>query len=109
MRPHYSDYAKHITRQYIALRDTEETLDDVTKHNVETVSRVFTSLSEVEKDIILKVYRYRVNEMQLGVAEVTKETGMLPESIRSIMRVYERKLAIERGLIPCRDRERKEA
>lgn len=105
MRPHYSDYAKHITRQFIALKDTNEDLDDVTRNNVDVVRRVFISLSSVEQDIVYRVYSYRVNEMSLGVAEVARETGMMPESIRSIMRVYERKLAEERGLIPCRGRE----
>ena len=104
MRPHYSDYMKHITRQYIALQDTDEKLDDVTENNVSAVRRVFSSLSEVEKEIIYKVYSYRVNDMQTGVADVASETGMMQESIRSIMRVYERRLAEERGLIPCRER-----
>ena len=109
MRAHYSDYARHITRQYIALKDTKDELDDVTEHNVEVVSRVFNSLSDIEKEIVLKVYRCRATEINNGVVAVSSETGMMQDSIRSIMRAYERKVAIERGLIPCPGREAESA
>lgn len=94
MRIHYSDYVKHMMYCYIT---RAESLDTVTCNNNKCVENVLNGLSEIEKDILFKIYSYRVTAE--GIEKVATDTGMMVETLYGIVRVFEKKVARERGLI----------
>ena len=95
LRVHYSDYVKHMTYEYLTL--PEEQQSEITRQNSEAVRNVVKGLSDIERDIVTKVYLYRFT--MEGVEAVSRETGMLIETVYSVLRAYEKLVAKERGLI----------
>lgn len=96
MRVYYSDYVKHMMYEFLT-KDQAEELTDVQKQNNEVIKKVISEMSEIEKNILYKVYMHR--QTIDGVTAASSESGMMIETLYGIVRTFEKKVAKERGLI----------
>ena len=97
-RTYYSDYVGHMMRQYIRLKDSDETIaEGPTEQNVNVCGLILDGLPENERTMLTQIYANKViaNEIE-GIAE---SQGLRPQNIWAIVKNFEREIAKERGLL----------
>ena len=96
--PIYTPYVRHCMRFYSRYLNTTEFKNETDKANWQACHRAIREYSPVNKDILLCVYGER-DTLGDNVYNVSKRLGVNQDIIWEMMREFERKIAIERGLL----------
>lgn len=96
--PIYTPYVRHCMRFYSRYLYTTEFKNETDKANWQACHRAIHEYSPLDKDILLCVYGER-DTLGDNVYNVSKKYGLNQDIIWEMMREFERKIAVERGLL----------
>ena len=94
----YTPYVRHAMRFYSRYLHITEFKSDKDKANWYACHRAIQGYSPVDKDILVCVYGER-DTLADNVYEVSKRYGIYQDVVWEMMREFERKVAVERGLL----------
>ena len=95
--PTYAPYVRHAMRFYSRYLHIKDFKNEVDKANWFACHRAIQGYSPTDKDILVCVYGER-DTLADNVYEVSKRYGVHQDVVWEMMREFERKVAIERGL-----------
>ena len=95
--PTYTPYVRHAIRFYSRYLHIKEFKNETDKANWSACHRAIQGYFPNEKDILVCVYGER-DTLGDNVYEVSKRYGVPQDVVWEMMRQFERKVAVERGL-----------
>lgn len=96
--PPYLPYVRHAMRFYSRYLHIKEFKNDADKLNWQACHRAIQGYSPIDKDILVCVYGER-DTLGDNVYNVSRRYGVHQDVVWEMMREFERKVAVERGLI----------
>ena len=96
--PIYTSYVRHAMRFYSRYLHINEFKDEIDKANWSACHRAIQGYSPIDKDILVCVYGER-DTLGDNVYNVARRYGVHQDVVWEMMREFERKVAVERGLI----------
>ena len=96
--PIYTPYVRHAMRFYSRYLHIKEFKNETDKANWLACHRAIQEYSPINKDILVCVYGER-DTLGDNVYNVSKRYGVHQDVVWEMMREFERKVAVERGLI----------
>lgn len=95
--PIYTSYIRHCMRFYSRYLHIETFRNEVDRLNWEACHRAIQEYSPTDKDILVCVYG-ECDTLGDNVYNVSKRYGVHQDVVWAMMREFERKAAVERGL-----------
>ena len=96
--PIYAPYVRHAMRFYSRYLRMKDFKSEVDKANWSACHRAIQEYSATDKDILVCVYGER-DTLGDNVYNISKRYGVHQDVVWEMMREFERKVAIERGLL----------
>ena len=96
--PTYTPYVRHAMRFYSRYLHITEFRNETDKLNWQACHRAIQGYFLNEKDILVSVYGER-DTLADNVYNVSKRYGVHQDVVWELMREFERKVAVERGLL----------
>ena len=96
--PTYTPYVQHCMRFYSRYLQIEAFRNDTDKLNWQACHRAIQGYSPIDKDILVSVYGER-DTLADNVYNASRKYGVYQDYIWEMMREFERKVAVERGLL----------
>ena len=96
-RPYYTDYVRHAMRFYSRYLNESHFKTVVDKNNWYACHNVFKTYSDKDKEILIYVYG-AYDTISDNVYAIANKLQIDQNIIWDMMREFERKVAIERGL-----------
>ena len=96
--PTYTAYVRHAMRFYSRYLNIKEFRNEIDKANWLACHKVIQGYSPIDKDILVCVYGER-DTLGDNVYNVSRRYGVYQDVVWEMMREFERKVAIERGLL----------
>lgn len=96
--PIYTSYVRHCMRFYSHYLHITEFKNECNKANWLACHRAIQEYSPLHKDILVCVYGER-DTLGDNVYNVSRRYGVSQDVVWELMREFERKVAVERGLI----------
>ena len=96
-RPYYTDYVRHAMRFYSRYLNESQFKTDADKSNWYACHNVFKTYSDRDKEILVYVYG-AYDTISDNVYTIANKLQINQNIIWDMMREFERKVAIERGL-----------
>ncbi len=96
--PIYTSYVRHAMRFYSRYLHIKEFKDKIDKANWLACHRAIQGYSPLDKDILVCVYGER-DTLGDNVYNVSRRYGVHQDVVWEKMREFERKVAVERGLL----------
>ena len=97
LEPCYTQYVRHAMRFYARYLDITHFKNEVDKNNWSACHKVINTYSERDKDILVYVYG-SFDTIGDNVYEMANKYHIHQNIIWDMMKTFERKIAIERGL-----------
>ena len=94
----YTPYVRHAARFYSRYLHVKVFKSDVDRLNWEACHRAIQEYSPADKDILVCVYGER-DTLGDNVYNVSRRYGVYQDVVWEMMREFERKVAVERGLV----------
>lgn len=96
--PTYTHYVRHAMRFYSRYLHIKEFKNETDKANWQACHKAIQAYSPIDKDILVCVYGER-DTLADNVYEVSRRYGVHQNVVWEMMREFERKVAVERGLL----------
>ena len=96
--PIYTPYVRHAMRFYSRYLHINEFKNETDQANWSACDRAIQGYSPVDKDILVCVYGER-DTLADNVYNVSRKYGVHQDVVWEMMREFERKVAVERGLL----------
>lgn len=97
-KPFYTDYIRHALRYYSRNLKITSFKKPVDQENWLACNKVISNYSEKDKDILVYVYG-SFDTLADNVYEISKKHHIHQNVVWDMMKEFERKIAIERGLL----------
>ena len=94
----YTPYVRHAMRFYSRYLHLKEFRSDTDRLNWQACHRAIQEYSPVDKDILVCVYGER-DTLGDNVYQVSRKYRIHQDVVWELMREFERKVAVERGLV----------
>lgn len=95
--PTYTPYVRHAMRFYSQYLHIKEFKNEIDKANWQACHRAIQEYSPTDKDILVCVYG-ECDTLGDNVYNVSRRYGVRQDIVWEMMRKFERKVAVERGL-----------
>ena len=96
--PIYTPYVRHALRFYSRYLHIEAFRSESDKLNWQACHRAIQEYSPIDKDILVCVYG-ECDTLGDNVYNVSRKYGVCQDVVWEMMREFERKVAVERGLL----------